>query len=167
MSNLLKFFGAFLLGATSVMVIPPAIALDPNEAIAVQKKIKADRSGKKRVGKASYYHRMFNGRKMANGGRFDPNGINAASKTLPLGTYAVVTNLENDKSAVVLIEDRGPYVDGRIVDVSPRIAEELGMTEQGVVEVAVTPISVPLPDGGMRLGEAANADELGDEVASR
>ena len=97
---------------------------------------------------------MFNGRKMADGKLFDPNGMNAASKTLPLGTLALVTNLETNKSAVVLIQDRGPYVEGRIVDLSPRIAEEIGITHKGLAKVEVTPIIVPTADGPVRLGEA-------------
>jgi len=82
---------------------------------------------------------------------------NAASKTLPLGTIAKVTNLDNGKSAVVTIEDRGPYVDGRIVDLSPATADKIGISKgQGVAKVAVAPIAVPLPDGSTKLGVAAN-----------
>ena len=78
-----------------------------------------DRSGAKRVGKASFYANNFAGRKMADGKIMDPQANNAASRTLPLGTTAKVTNLQTGKSAVVVIQDRGPYVDGRIVDLSP------------------------------------------------
>jgi rare lipoprotein A len=99
---------------------------------------------KKQVGKASIYARKFTNRKMANGERMDPNDDNAASKTLPLGTRARVTNLETGKSAVVTIEDRGPYVDGRIVDLSPATAGQIGLTkQQGIAQVEVTPLSVP------------------------
>ena len=101
---------------------------------------------------------MFNGRKMADRSRFDPHGINAASKSLPLGTLARVTNLETKQSAVVRIQDRGPYVDGRIIDLSPRIAQELGMTHKGLARVAATPIVVPMPDGSLRVGEGALAE---------
>ncbi len=87
-----------------------------------------DHSGRKRVGKASFYAKMFHGRKMANGKRMDPRDDNAASKTLPLGTTAKVTNLETGRSAVVTIEDRGPYVKGRIVDLSPATAQSIGIT---------------------------------------
>src|SRR5262245_17759287 len=154
MEKLTKAFSAALFTAAALAVIPAAQAASDAEAIAVQRATPPDHSGRKRIGIASYYHKMFNGRKMADGNRFDPNGINAASKTLPLGTLALVTNLETNQSAVVLIQDRGPYVDGRIVDLSPRIAEEIGITHQGLAKVEVTPIIVPRADGPVRLGEA-------------
>jgi rare lipoprotein A len=117
---------------------------------------KLDHSGRERVGKASYYSRKFAGRKMANGKRMNPRRDIAASKTLPLGTKAKVTNLEPGRSAVVTIEDRGPYVRGRIVDLSPATAEKIGLTpEDGVATVAVAPIEVPLPDGSVKAGAGA------------
>ena len=154
METLAKALGAGLLTVATLAAIPAAQAASDEEAIAVQRATPPDRSGKKRIGIASYYHKMFNGRKMADGKLFDPNGMNAASKTLPLGTLALVTNLETNKSAVVLIQDRGPYVEGRIVDLSPRIAEEIGITHHGLAKVEVTPIIVPPLDGRVRLGEA-------------
>jgi rare lipoprotein A len=117
-----------------------------------------DRSGKKRVGKASFYAHMFAGRKMADGKQMDPQHDNAASRTLPLGTTAKVTNLETGKSAFVTIQDRGPYVDGRIVDLSPSTAQEIGISHrQGVARVEVSPLAVPLPNGGVKLGAAGQA----------
>jgi rare lipoprotein A len=95
----------------------------------------------RQTGKASYYAKFFAGRKMANGEPMRPESNNAASRTLPLGTTAIVTNLENGRSAEV--EDRGPYVNGRIIDVSPGTARELGMLEDGVVRVEVVPLSIP------------------------
>jgi rare lipoprotein A len=93
---------------------------------------------------------------MADGNIMEPRDNSAASKTLPLGTIAKVTNLENGKSAVVTIEDRGPYVGGRIVDLSPATADKLGISkQQGVAKVAVAPIAVPLPDGAVKLGSGA------------
>lgn len=101
-------------------------------------------------GQASYYHpERFTGRPMANGERFDPNSNSAAHRTLPLGTVAEVTNLENGQTRTVVIEDRGPYVRGRILDVSPRTADELGMREDGVAPVEVRPIGRQ-PDNGRR-----------------
>ena len=67
-----------------------------------------DHSGRKQKGHVSYYAHRFNNRKMADGKRFDPNAAVAASKTLPLGTTAKVTNLANGRSATVTVEDRGP-----------------------------------------------------------
>lgn len=116
-----------------------------------------DFSAKKRMGKASFYANEFAGRKMADGTLMDPHGDNAASKTLPLGTTAKVTNLETGKSAVVTIQDRGPYVPGRIVDLSPDTAREIGISHRkGVALVVVAPIAVPQPDGGIKLGAAAH-----------
>jgi len=117
-----------------------------------------DRSGRERVGKASFYAKMFDGRKMADGSPMLPHGNNAASKTLPLGTTAKVTNLETGKSAVVTIRDRGPYVVGRIVDLSPATAQKIGLSQkEGVARVAVAPIVVPLADGKVKLGDAVGA----------
>jgi len=105
-----------------------------------------DLSGKKRVGKASFYAKQFSGKPMADGAPMDPQGNNAASKTLPLGTTAKVTNLETGQSAVVTIRDRGPYVPGRIVDLSPAIAQQIGITpRKGIAPVVVAPITVPQP----------------------
>ncbi len=103
-----------------------------------------DRSGRKRVGTASVYSHRFAGKKMADGTRMDPHDDNAASKTLPLGTEAKVTNLKTGKSATVTIQDRGPYVKGRIVDLSPATADKIGITpKEGVAKVEVAPLAVP------------------------
>lgn len=127
-----------------------------------------DRSGKKRIGKASFYAQMFAGRKMADGKQMDPQRDNAASRTLPLGTTAKVTNLETGKSAFVTIQDRGPYVDGRIVDLSPSTAQEIGISQrQGVARVEVSPIAVPLPNGGVKLGAAGQATLARNDRAPR
>ncbi|OUM04139.1 hypothetical protein A8M77_03415 [Variovorax sp. JS1663] len=107
-----------------------------------------DGSGGKQVGKASFYADKFAGRKMADGTRMDPSDNNAAHKTLPLGTTAKVTNLETGRSAVITIQDRGPFVKGRIVDLSPATAREIGLSrEDGLAQVEVTPLSIPQPDG--------------------
>lgn len=116
-----------------------------------------DRSGEPAKGKASYYGKEFFGRKMADGTPMDPESNIAASRTLPIGTKAKVTNLDNGKSAVVEIRDRGPYIEGRIVDLTPKTAAKLDMTERGVVPVEVTPIEVPQRDGSIKLGVAASA----------
>ena len=146
---------AALIAGSSCAIAPCAYALSDAEAIAVQRATPVDRTGKKRLGNASHYHRKFDGRKMADGTRFASNAANAASKTLPLGTIAKVTNRANGRSAIVVIKDRGPYVDGRIIDVSPKTADDLGMREQGVVPVEVVPIAVPLADGKVLAGAAA------------
>jgi rare lipoprotein A len=120
-----------------------------------------DRSGRTRVGVASFYAESFAGRVMANGGVMDPDGDNAASRTLPLGTTAKVTNLTTGQSAVVTIEDRGPYAKRRLVDLSPATAQKIGITrDKGVARVKVSPIEVPMPDGTVKPGAAADDPEV-------
>ena len=121
-----------------------------------KKKPSLDRSGKARKGKASFYGKEFHGRKMADGTPMDPNSNIAASRTLPLGTKAIVTNLENGKSEVVEIRDRGPYVDGRIVDLTPQTAEKLDMKKDGLATVEVRPIELPPMDA--RIKSASRSD---------
>jgi rare lipoprotein A len=104
---------------------------------------------------------------MANGQRFHPEAPVAASKSLPLGTTARVTNRENGRSTTVRVEDRGPYVPGRTLDVSPRVAQELGMSRDGVAPVEVAPIEVPQPDGSVRPGAGAGASGADRRRAAR
>jgi rare lipoprotein A len=114
-----------------------------------------DHTGKARKGRASYYGQKFYSRKMADGTRMDPQSNAAASKTLPLGTKARVTNLQTGASEVVEIRDRGPYVGNRIVDVTPKTADKLGLKEKGTAPVVVKPIEVPQPDGSVKRGVGA------------
>lgn len=118
-------------------------------------KVAVDHSGRKEQGKASFYSHEFTGKKMANGKPFNPQDHVAASKSLPLGTTAKITNQENGKSTKVKVEDRGPYVQDRVVDVSPKAADELGLKKQGTVPVIVKPIEVPQPDGSVKPGAGA------------
>jgi peptidoglycan lytic transglycosylase len=89
------------------------------------------------VGLASWYGEDFHGRYTANGEIFDMNAISAASPTLPLPSYARVTNLANHRSIVVRVNDRGPYVGNRLIDVSVKTAKLLGFYGQGVSKVKV------------------------------
>jgi rare lipoprotein A len=130
-------------------------ASQARKRIPVSAKPSLDHSGEVRRGKASFYGKEFYGRLMADGTRMNPRSNIAASRTLPFGTKAVVKNLANGKSEVVEIKDRGPYVAGRIIDVSPAIADKLGMLHHGVVQVEVQPLHVPQPDGSIKLGVAA------------
>lgn len=140
--------------ATRLAQLPPVV---PHGTV-------IDHSGRSQKGRASYYAHHFDNRKMANGKRFNPNTNVAASKTLPLGTTARVTNLNNGKSATVHVEDRGPYVEGRVVDVTPKVAGELDIRKAGVAPVVVAPIAVPQKDGDVKLGAGA-ADASPQEVA--
>lgn len=98
----------------------------------------------KQVGKASIYSTRLQGRHMTDGERLNVASNDAASKTLPLGTRARVTDLQTGKSAEVTIKDRGPVPRGRVVDLTPHTAREIGLTKkEGVAPVAVVPTSVP------------------------
>ncbi len=77
------------------------------------------------------------GRRTANGERFDPDALTAASKTFPIGSTVRVTNPKTGKSVIVRINDRGPHVRGRSLDLSKRAAEELGITDKGVARLKV------------------------------
>jgi rare lipoprotein A len=133
---------------------PAAQVAAPHED--TSEKLAPDLSGHKRVGKASVYAKRFAGHKMADGAPMQPQSDNAASKTLPIGTTAKVTNVQTGASAIVKIEDRGPYVKGRIVDLSPSTAQKIGLdSHDGVAKVSVEPIEVPLPNGEAKPGVAA------------
>jgi len=89
------------------------------------------------VGSASWYGREYHGRPTASGERFNMRALTAAHQTLPLGTRVKVTNLENGRAVVVRINDRGPFLKGRIIDLSYGAARRLGMVEDGVVKVGL------------------------------
>lgn len=90
-----------------------------------------------RTGVASWYGADFHGRKTANGEIFDMSALTAAHPTLPLPSYAYVTNLENGRILLVRINDRGPYANNRIIDLSRQTASLLGFAGQGLVRVSV------------------------------
>lgn len=125
-------------------VHPPAQASRAEVVRQTPRPVKSpDFSGKKQKGTASYYARRFHGQEMADGTALDLASNAAASKTLPLGTKARVRNLENGKSAVVEIRDRGPYIKGRIIDLTPRTARQLGIGRDGLARVEVEPLDLP------------------------
>ncbi len=97
-------------------------------------------AGYDEIGKASWYGKDFHGKKTANGYIYNMYGVSAAHKTLPLGTQVRVTNLENNRSVILMINDRGPFVHGRILDLSYGAAQKLGSVERGVVKVRITAI---------------------------
>lgn len=88
-------------------------------------------------GVASWYGKKFHGRKTASGEKYNQNAMTAAHKTLPFGTRVRVTNLENKKSVSVVVNDRGPFVKGRIIDVSRAAAKKLGMVNSGIARVCI------------------------------
>lgn len=107
-------------------VKPPSAPSKPSNPTKVQ------------TGKASWYSTLCNrGSKTASGERLSNNSSTAAHKTLPLGTKVKVINVSNGKSEIVKISDRGPYVKGRIIDVTVGVASRLGFKSQGVADVRI------------------------------
>ncbi len=94
----------------------------------------------KQRGKASWYGPGFAGRKTANGERFNPSALTAAHRKLPFNTTVRVTNLENGKSVVVRINDRGPYAGRRVIDLSKAAAQKIGLLKSGVDMVEIESI---------------------------
>lgn len=95
------------------------------------------------TGEASWYGPGFSGKKTASGERYNQKALTAAHPSLPLGTSLKVTNIENDRFVVVRINDRGPFVEGRIIDLSKGAAERIGMVGSGTAEVRLEAISAP------------------------
>lgn len=89
------------------------------------------------TGIASYYGKEFHGRKTANGEIFDMNALTAAHRTLPFGTIVKVTNLANNKEVTVRINDRGPFIKGRIIDLSYGAAAEIDLLSIGQVKLEI------------------------------
>jgi rare lipoprotein A len=150
--NTLKIFLPFALLVSS----SAAMAQDPwpvrrHNSAAAQEYLLQQR------GRASYYSDSFHGRKTATGETFSQNKLTAASQTLPLGSMVTVTNVKNGKSVNVKVNDRGPYVKGRIIDLSKKAAEKIGITEQGVapVKVEARPSSQPTDELKEAVGEQA------------
>lgn len=92
------------------------------------------------TGEASWYGPGFHGRTAADGSRYDQRSMTAAHKTLPFGTRVMVTSLDTLRSIVVRITDRGPFIEGRIIDLTEKGAELLGMREDGTHRVMITPL---------------------------
>jgi len=111
----------------------------------------------RQVGLASYYADKYEGQPKANGQPYDPEALTAASRDLPLGTHATVINQENGKSVDVTIDDRGPTIEGRIIDLSKQPAERLGMIRDGVtpVRIEARPSQQPTRDLTDKVRQAA------------
>lgn len=103
----------------------------------IQPKTDAKLIGYKETGKASFYAMKFQFRKTASGERFNQFAMTAAHKTLPFGTMLLVTNLENGKSIRVKVNDRGPFVKGRIIDLTRASFAKIGNTDQGILSVKI------------------------------
>ena len=126
----LLVLGAAITFRDSGASVPPIAGLRASQPIPEPS---AQRDGM--VGVASWYGAHWQGRKTASGTRYDVRKLTAAHRSLPLNTHVRVTNLENGRSVIVLINDRGPYVDGRVIDLSTAAARHLGMIKEGIVPV--------------------------------
>ena len=91
-------------------------------------------------GQASYYHDRYQGQRTASGEPYDAQALTAAHRRLPFDTRVRVTNLDNGRQVTVRINDRGPFTEGRVIDLSRRAAERLGMIKAGTAPVRVTPL---------------------------
>lgn len=110
------------------------------------------------TGVASWYGRQHHGKRTASGEPYDMNALTAAHRSLPLGTRVVVTNLDNGRSIEVRINDRGPYTDGRVIDLSYAAARRLGAVGAGVVRVGLKVVGdseAPGEGSDDRRGDAA------------
>ncbi len=112
------------------------------------------------TGLASWYGGIFQGRKTAMGTTYNMNDMTAAHRTLPLGTWVRVTNQENDRSVVVQVTDRGPYVANRIMDLSYAAAEQLGYANAGTTEISMqvlgnSPDATEVADNGSTTSQPA------------
>jgi rare lipoprotein A len=104
------------------------------------------------VGNASWYGPEFDGRKTANGERFNSESLTAAHPSLPFGSWVRIVNVRNGKFEVVRINDRGPYQEGREIDVSYRVARKIGLIHSGVSQVRLELMQLPASALGARKG---------------
>ena len=119
----------------------------------------SDISGFRETGRASWYGRFFHGRRTANGERYDMHALTAAHKTLPLGSYVRVTNPDTSRSVVVRINDRGPYVRSRVIDLSYAAAKALGMQRLGTARVTIEGLSQQEARAELNETLASNSDK--------
>ena len=183
-------------GHVDVSRIPDAVpkheqrtrAGNPSSYVVLGKRYQVMASSKGFVerGIASWYGNKFHGKKTSNGEIYDMYAMTAAHKTLPLGVEVRVTNRRNGRSAVVRVNDRGPFVAGRIIDLSFAAAKQLDIVEQGTAPVEIVALGYPHQQGGkvsysapvdydagsfaIQVGafaEAANAERLASRLRGR
>lgn len=119
---------------------PPRAAHEPGAAPALVATELTTAAPSVATGRASWYGRFHHGRRTASGERFDMYALTAAHRTLPLGTRLRVVNLENGRAVDVRINDRGPVIHDRIIDLSYAAARRLGGVEAGVFRVSLAPL---------------------------
>ncbi len=128
--------GLALLGVAACQAVPPSPPPTPPVATEPQPPA-SEPQLYRQEGRASWYGDAHHGRKTASGDRFDKNALTAAHRTLPLGSRVRVTNLENGRTVEVVVNDRGPFVNGRLIDLSEAAARALGFAEDGLARVRV------------------------------
>ena len=121
--------------STSLLLAYMALLLSGCSGVAT--KIDTTRTGYEETGKASFYAMKYQSTKTASGEFFDQSAYTAAHNKLPFGTKVKVTNVENGKSVIVTINDRGPFVRGRIIDLSHSAFSRIGNTSAGVIDVEI------------------------------
>ena len=123
--------------------------------------------GYKERGVASWYGKKFHGYHTSNGEVYDMYGMSAAHKTLPLPTYVKVKNINNGKSVIVKVNDRGPFHDDRIIDLSYAAASKLGILATGTADVEIMAIDTTLPQLFIQIGKFSvekNAKKLASQI---
>jgi rare lipoprotein A len=138
--------GLLLLAACAEPALPPpAISALPPPAPAPM----PEQPFFSQVGTASWYGGFHHGRKTANGERYNMHGMTAAHRALKMGTVLRVTNLDNGRTTTVRINDRGPYKNGRIIDLSAAAARDLGMQQSGLARVRIEAYVADQTDGAV------------------
>jgi rare lipoprotein A (peptidoglycan hydrolase) len=122
-------------------------------------------AGYEASGIASWYGRDDAGRPTASGAPFDPSAMRIAHKTLPFGTWVRIRNLRNGREAIAMVDDRGPFYGGRVIDTTPAVAQRLDFYGEGTARVQVT--DVPATELSAAQREAARADERSAVVYAR
>lgn len=139
----------------------PPRAQAPGHAYCVPRhgcyRVLASGAGYEASGTASWYGRGDAGRPTASGAPFDPDAARIAHKTLPFGTWVSIRNLRNGREAVAMVDDRGPFLRGRVVDATPAVARRLGFYGDGTAPVRVT--AVPLAQLSAAQRQAARINE--------
>lgn len=134
----------------------------PYEVFGRKYHVMSSSEGYRERGTASWYGSKFHGRRTSSGEPYDMHLATAAHRALPLPTYAEVVNLDNDRKVIVKINDRGPFKDDRVIDLSFGAALRLGMVSTGTARVEVRAIDPRNFDGGVRIASAAPPPDAGE-----
>ena len=150
----LAVIGLLALAACAEQAPPPPVASLPAPALPAP-----EQPFFSQVGTASWYGGFHHGRKTASGERFNMNDLTAAHRAVKLGTVLRVTNLENGRTTTVRVNDRGPYVNNRIIDLSAAAARDLGMKQDGLARVRIEAYGADQAPGSPAVAVAPNSDQ--------